>query len=663
MLQILNVAHYEPKELNDNFSENAFSLFLKRIDVNKKFLTADDVEELKKYKKTIDDELLNGKIDLFLKSNALLKQRMKDVEAFYPSLLDKPFDLNSNESLETDPDKLSYAKDLDALKEEWRKTLKYQTLLRVAEELETQEKNLTRKDTAFTAKPLADIEKEARERVKKNYQDFFKRLNKIEDTDRLAVYLNSISNAYDPHTEFFAPKTKQNFDIAMSGQLEGIGAQLQERDGSIKVSNIVPGSPSWRQGELKAGDIILKVAQGAGEAVDISDMPLDEAVMLIRGKKGTEVRLTVKKIDGSSRVIKIIRDVVILEETYAKSLLIGDKKARYGYIKLPSFYADFNQREGRRCADDIKAEVLKLKAEGVSGIIIDLRNNGGGSLQDVVEIAGLFIPGGPVVQVRGRGGMSDVLMDRDTAVIYSGPLAIMVNNVSASASEILAAAMQDYKRGIIVGGEQTFGKGTVQRIFGLDDYVPFKDYQMKPLGSIKLTTQKFYRVNGGATQLKGVQSDIRLPDRYEALFKGEREEDYPMPWDEIKPSAISLSSHGPENLSRIKENSRKRVESSEAFRMVRELATYYNKQAEETVVNLTLQKLRDRQKENKDEGARLDTLLERLPKLDVVTLRKDLDKIQSDSTRFALHKDWLKNVSRDIYVRETVEVLKEFKNP
>lgn len=660
MLQLLNGAHFSPREFNDRFSEDVYDLYIKRLDINKKFFLQSDIDQLKKSRRLIDDEVLSGKLTFFEEANNLLNQRMNEVEGFYKELLNKPFDYTVQESIETDNKKLKYAANAQALKDEWRKVLKYQTLIRLSDMMEAQEKAEAKKDTVIEKKSFEVMEKEAREKVEKNYTDFFKRLKKQEDTDRLGVYLNTISNAYDPHTEFFPPRVKENFDIAMSGQLEGIGAQLQEKDGSIKVSNIIPGSPSWRQGQLKAGDVIIKVAQGANDPVDVTDMRLDEAVTLVRGKKGTEVRLTVRKVDGSVVVIPIIRDVVVLEETYAKSLVLtGGKKI--GYIKLPSFYADFNKQGGRRCATDMKKEVMKLKAEGIDGLIIDVRNNGGGSLQDVVEIAGMFIPKGPIVQVKSRGQNADVLEDKDPAVLYDGPLAIMVNNISASASEILAAAMQDYKRGVVIGGEQTFGKGTVQRVFNMDDYLSYKDNGFKPIGSLKLTTQKFYRVNGGATQLKGVSSDIVLADRYEKLYRGEREEEYPMIWDEIKPATIELWNGGSLDLKTMKKNSDSRTSSNKAFQFIKQLEERYQKQKDESLISLNLETYRKEAKKNNDDSEQLDALAKELPELNVRSLDIETDNLIKDSVKVAVHEEWVKQVKKDFYIREAMEVIKDWK--
>ncbi|MFN5711274.1 MAG: carboxy terminal-processing peptidase [Bacteroidota bacterium] len=657
MSNLLQMGHFKPRNFDDKFSEDVYDLYLKRIDVNKKFLIQSDINELKAMRYSIDDQLKSDKFDFFNRSNELLTKRYAEVESFYKDLLKAPFDFNKDEKIETDPKKINYAADIKAQKEEWRKLFKYQTLVRINEALEAQEKAMLRKDTVIETKSFEAIEKESREKVEKSYVDFFKRLKKVDETDRAGMFLNCVANVFDPHTEFFPPKVKDNFDIQMSGQLEGIGAQLQEKDGVIKVSNIVPGSASWRQGELKAGDVILKVAQGKDEPVDISDMRLDDAVQLIRGKKGTEVRLTVRKPDASTKVIPITRDIVVLDETYAKSLIIEEGN-KVGYLKLPSFYADFNKPGGRRCAVDVKNEIIKLKEQNINGLIIDLRNNGGGSLQDVVDMAGLFIDRGPIVQVKNTGGNADVLEDRNPGILYDGALVIMVNNISASASEILAAAMQDYKRGIILGGEQTFGKGTVQRVLGMDDRLDYAHISYAPIGSLKLTMQKFYRVNGGSTQLRGVNSDIVLPDKYEKLYKGEREEDYPMPWDEIAPASINRW-NATWSYDEIKKKSKARVEGDLTFKQIRELEEKFKKQADNTFISLNLEKYRAEQKKNNVETDLLDKLEKEGKQLNAYGMAQDLEKIASDSTKKVMNEDWIKAVKKDAYIKEAVNVIKD----
>ncbi|MEM9023987.1 MAG: S41 family peptidase, partial [Bacteroidota bacterium] len=501
IMESLKRRHFLEPKVNDEFSSNVYALYLKRLDFGKRFLLASDVRKLSTYRTRLDDQITARKYDFFDQSVDIMEKRLKEADTYYQAYLGKPFDFTIDEAIETDPDKLEFAADQDALKERWRKLLKSQVLARLVNKLEAQEKareeGATAEDKPIVDKSFEQLEEESRKAVRKTYDNLFRRLGQLDREDRMAIYINAIVNVYGPHTGYFPPKDKENFDISMSGRLEGIGARLQERDGFIKVASIVPGSASHRRGELKEGDIILKVAQGDDEPVDVVDMPLDDAVKLIRGKKGTEVRLTVKKIDGNTTIIPIERDVVIIEETYAKSAVLESEntKQKIGYIKLPKFYADFARKGGPESADDVEKEIAKLKKEGVDGMILDLRNNGGGSLQEAVKMAGLFIPKGPVVQVKGRGPEARVFKDYDSSVSYDGPLVVMVNRFSASASEILAAAMQDYDRAVIMGSETSFGKGTVQNFFALDRLLPAQFQSVKPLGELKLTTQKFYRID------------------------------------------------------------------------------------------------------------------------------------------------------------------------
>jgi carboxyl-terminal processing protease len=656
IMQGLNSQHYEPQTINDDFSKKAFKLYLNNLDNSKKFLLASDVAKLRQYETKIDDEIQANSFNLLDLSVKLINQRVQESEKYYQEILEKPFDFSKEESVELDPKKLNYANNEAELKEQWRKFLKYQVLVRVHTALENQ------KDSAGTKKTIEEIEKEARERVKKSQEDWFRRLKQFNKEDWKSMYINAITNVFDPHTAYFAPKDKENFDIQMAGKLEGIGASLQERDGTIKVASIVPGSPSWKQGELKSGDIILKVAQGAEEPVEISNMRLDDAVRLIRGKKGTEVRLTVKKIDGTIQVIPIIRDVVIMEESYAKSAILIDEKTKQkiGYIKLPSFYADFKDRESRHCSEDVKQEVLKLKKENVNGIVLDLRNNGGGSLQDVVDMTGLFIEKGPIVQIKAKNGSPYIMNDNDPTVYYDGALVVMVNSFSASASEILAAAIQDYERGIVLGSTATFGKGTVQRFIALDDVVPSYLNDVKPLGDIKLTTQKFYRINGGTTQLKGVNSDIVVPDQYAYLEVGEKETEYPMKWDEIakaeyKPWVKKM------NKDKIVQRSQARIKNDEVFKMIEQNAKRLKKRQDETVQTLHLEKYQKEQQKLKEESKKYE-IEDREVKNMVVAAIKGEEAAESDTLASARQKSFFKELKTDHAIYEALQIINDMQD-
>ena len=657
LMSVLNQAHYSPLKVDDEFSEKAYNLYLKRIDVSKKFLLQTDIDDFSKYKKSIDDEINNGTFDFYKLSASIISKRIKEKEDWAKEILAKPFDYSMEEEFETDGEKLKYAASEAALKVEWIKMLKYQTLSRLDEMLTGQEKAKAKKDSVFVEKTFDSLEVDARRKTLKANVEWFKRLNKITTKDRFSTYVNTITGLYDPHTEYFAPKEKKKFDQSMSGQFEGIGARLQSKDGILKVSEVIVGSPSFKQGDLKAGDEIHKVAQGANEPKDITDMDMDDAIDLIKGKKGTEVRLTVKKPDGSFKVIPIIRDVIEMDETYAKSAILNNKK-KIGYIYLPMFYADFTRNGAHRCSADMKKELEKLKNQGVEGIIVDLRDNGGGSLQEVVEMAGLFIPRGPVVQVKDKAGKVYVMDDKNSDVTWDGPLAIMVNHGSASASEILAAAIQDYKRGVIIG-TQSFGKGTVQSFYNLDQYLLPQFDTIKPLGEVKITNQKFYRINGGATQLRGVMPDVVLPDPYAFIDLGEKELDYPMPWDEIMKA--TYDEFTTINYSKVKKGNTERVKASSAFKLIEMEARDLKTKKDDTKYNLKLEKFRDEQKQLREQYKKYDDL-----KVDIKGFTADLpnyDKevLKNDTTKLNREIKWTKNIQKDNYIFESSNVINDIK--
>ena len=487
LLRILEKDHFAPIALDDSLSSKFFDLYIERLDYNKRFLLQEDFICLEKWRFKIDDQIRERKFEFFNLSNEIILKRIDNANSIYTDILKSPVkEINKDESINLDPEKLKFATNKNELKQRWSNYMIYSIYSDIYSK-ETAQAKASEKSDTVTIKNFITLEKEARERTLKNHDQWFKRMKDIDRDDRLAVYLNCLTELYDPHTTYFPPQDKEDFDIQMSGTLEGIGATLQQKDGYTSVTQIVPGSASWKQGQLKTGDVILKVAQGIQEPVSIVDMGLDQAVRLIRGPKGSEVRLTVRKIDGTEVIIPITRDVVVLEETYAKSAIFENKESntKTGYLYLPKFYADFNNENGRRCAIDVKREVIKLMQDNVDGIVIDLRDNGGGSLRDVVEIGGLFIKDGPIVQVKDRYSNGQAMNDNDPKILYAGPLVIMIDQSSASASEILAAAMQDYKRAIIVGSKSSYGKGTVQRFDDMDRYLAYDQSKYSPalLGS------------------------------------------------------------------------------------------------------------------------------------------------------------------------------------
>ncbi len=664
LLQSLKYNHYSPEDINDSFSKKVFDLYLKRLDNSKRFFLKDDIKLFEAYRNSLDEAALNGSFEFFDVVNKTFDERLTLVKTYYEEFLSQPFDFNSNESFETDGEKLEFVNSKEELKERWRKYLKLQILARVQERLENQEKAKEKGDKDLEIKTTEALEKEEREKLLKNLNTWIKNIEKETRTERINTYINTFTNAHEPHSGYFPPLDKENFDIRMSGKLEGIGAQLREEDGFIKVVNVVPGSASARQGELEVNDKIIKVAQGSEEPVDVVDMRIDDVLPMIRGKKGTEVRLTVKKTSGEVKVIPIIRDVVILEDSYAKSAIIEHSKLgiKVGLVDLRSFYADFEDPRGRRCAKDVKAEVEKLVDEKVDGIVIDLRFNGGGSLQDVVDMTGIFLDKGPIVQVKGKNGSPFVYEDKDPSVTYKGPLVILVNSFSASASEIMAAALQDYGRAVIVGtSPSTFGKGTVQRFFSLDAIVPERFRDLGELGSVKITIQKFYRVNGGSNQLKGVIPDIILPGAYSYMTVGEKEEDYPMAWSEIGRADFKESGEAMKHMDKIKKKSAKRVAGNKTFQLIDENAKWLKSRQDESSLPLSFKAYDAEQKAIDKEAEKYKNINKDIDELLIKTLKADKTYIESDTLRANSMKTWHKSLKQDTYLEEASYIIFDWK--
>ncbi|MDR0363479.1 MAG: carboxy terminal-processing peptidase [Bacteroidales bacterium] len=650
--------HFQPIPVDDEFSEKAFDEYLKKLDYNKRFFVQSDVDALSAYRHEIDDQYLNMQFDFYYFSLDLIRERIKEAETYCFDLLGKPFDFKTDEDIQFNSDSIDWAKTKEELQDRWRKTLKYEILTRLHTKMTDQEKAAKKSDTV-TIKTFAQLEKEARESVGKRYKDWLSYLIQNDDNDYIALYINSILNVYDPHTEYFPPQDKENFDIRLSGQLQGIGATLSQKDGYITVVDIVVGSPSWKQGELEVDDKILKVAQGEEEPMDIVDMRLDKAIRFIRGPKGTEVRLTVQKVDGSQKVIPIIRDVVVIEDTYAKSMILTDTEtnAKIGYIYLPSFYVNFQDKDARRSSVDMKNEIEKVKAEGISGIIFDLRNNTGGSLIDCVDIAGLFIDQGPVVQVKGKVGAPQVLSDKVPGANWDGPLVVLVNNYSASASEIFAAAMQDYERAVILGST-TYGKGTVQRFEDLDRVVRGLS-EIKPLGSIKFTTSKYYRINGGSTQLKGVIPNVSAPTAFKYINTGERELDNALTWTEIDPTKYETWKKGSCKWDDVIKKSQERIEKNNYFTMMDENAQRLKNRRDETIYPLNYDAFSALLKTHEEETERFKDLGKDTLNIVAKIITQDEGTVPNDTATIEKNKRWNKNIITDNTLYEAMKVVQD----
>ena len=654
---ILTRGHFVEKDMNDDFSNLVFDSFIDGLDPSKRYFTQNDIKEFSQFKYEIDNQLLNEDVSFYNLVYGRFIDKIKNAKSYYGDLLAQPFNFKKNESIDIDYDKIPFAKNENELINYWRKQLKLNTLSRIQEKLDQQEESV-KKDKKFKVKSFKTLEKEARAEVLKNMNELYLRIEELEHEDWFSTFLNSVVGAFDPHTTYMAPRIKERFDQSMSGKLEGIGARLQKKGIYTHIFELVSGGPAWKQGELEPEDIILKVAQGDKEPLDIVGMRLDDAIKFIKGKKGTEVRLTVKKkIDGSTKIISIIRDVVELEETFVKSSVVEKDGKSYGIIDLPKFYINFDDTNYRDSAKDMEKEIERLKEENVSGLLIDLRNNGGGSLKTAIEIAGLFINKGPIVQVKYRGEKPVIKNDIDPKIQWEGSVVVLVNELSASASEIFAAAMQDYKRAVIIGGNQTYGKGTVQNILPINQFYPKYD---KDLGYLKMTIQKFYRINGGSTQVEGVYSDIAIPSRYSYMKFGERNLDGALVWDKV-PQANYTKTNSYENFADVVYNSKERIASSPKFKLINEYAKWLKKNQDDDSYSLNYKVFSKENKLQEKEAKQFSSAFKFDSKLKFISPKYEFPLLEKDSILADKRIAWHKNLSKDVYVSEALNVLSELK--
>jgi carboxyl-terminal processing protease len=694
--------HFEPREFDQEFSSLVFEEFINRLDGNKRFFTLAEIEQLKSYENRIHLEIKNTTFEFFELANVLMENAAERAYNIFREKIQMEFDLNSDGYFELDADKIDFAANETELRDRWHRYIHFQIVDDVVRKInraekadeeydldelisearekleesieqrdpQTQEDDVIRKikgtEKSEEVDDLKTLISEAQEKVEERIEQWLVRIKKQDREDRFNTYLNAIANLQDPHTGYFKPKDKQDFDMRMSNQLEGIGARLTTEGDFVKIVSIVPGGPAWKQGELEPNDLILKVAQEDEEAVDISGWSLDDVVSIIRGDKGTKVTLTVRKIDNKVVDIEITRDVVVFEEGFARSAILqkeGDA-SRIGYINLPSFYFNIgNASEGRNSKDDVKAELKKLNEENIDGLIFDLRNNGGGSLNDVVDMSGFFFEEGPVVQVKARTGDPQVLSNRENEVVYSGPLIVMVNSFSASASEILAAALQDYGRAIIVGGNSTFGKGTVQRFYNLDRMTRGHN-EFKPLGEIKVTTQKFYRIDGGSTQLKGVIPDIVIPDNFHYVTVGENDYDFAMEWSEIESVEFSQNVWVVDDqlVHYLRKRSEERISEDELFTKVLANAERLKRMRDHSIRPLSIESYREFLREREEEADQFRNMFNPIESLKISNIEVDLEYIQSDSSRIARNESFFENIQKDPYIFESIHIMKDLLN-
>ena len=654
---VLEKGHYQSQEINDQLSLKVFNSYLEMIDPQKKYFLNSDFKEFKKYEKLIDDQWLSYDLTFFNLTHNRLVQRINEVELFLPSLFKKTFEFDSDEKINVDFENLSFPKNDKERKERWRKQLKF-SMLDLYDIKILDQKKLIESNNDYVKKSNSDLLKESLEIVNDNITDIFDLMNDLERKDWFSNYVNSFVTQYDPHTVYFKPEDKDRFDVNISGRFDGIGARLQKRDGGIEIVQIILGGPLWKDKKIEAGDEIIKVGEPGKEAVNVIGMRIDDAIKLIKGPKGTIVELTVRrKADNEIKTFPITRDEVILEESYAKSTLIRKDNKTYGLITLPKFYVDFNDYKEINCASDVKKEIINLKKEGIEGLVLDLRNNGGGALQTVVDMTGLFIETGPIVQVKSIGNRKKVLYDKDPSVFWDGPLVILVNQMSASASEIMAAALQDYERAVVIGSDNTFGKGTVQNVLDLNRFLSNSDFD---LGALKITTEKFYRINGGSVQLKGVESDIVTPNTYSHIEIGEADEKNPLEWDQID-KAQFRKWDGYYNLESVINDSKLRISKNELFSLIDQNAKWFSERRKNKSYSLNYNTFKNEQNNNKLKLKKFDRIKDYNNNLNFNLLSDQSSKIKDSEEYKENRKRWHNRLKSDIYINESINVLLNLK--
>lgn len=651
----LKYDHYSPQVIDDTFSKRVWNGYLERLDPYKELFLQSDLEALKSYQVTIDDEINGERPISFLPSVLkIYTARVEEVRKLQLELLSKPFEFSSKEVM-APLDKAPFPANKTSRKEAVAKRVKLMVLanlvnLQEARELQKQPKA---KDTTaavaikpedlLTDKTDVQLEQMARLRVGKRLERDDKRIRSaMSDAKPFNLFVNVIVRLMDPHSDYFPPAEKRAFDESISNRFAGIGSQLREEDEGFRMMTLEPGSPALKSGEVEINDLIVEVGQDDnGPMTDVAGMDLQDGIKLIRGAKGTAVRLTLKKSDGSLKRVRLIREEIIQEEAFVRSAVLqsGDKKI--GYIFLPKFYDDFSRADGAHCADDVAKALIALNQVKVDGVVIDLRFNGGGSLKEVARMVGLFIQGGPIVQVKAKTGNPVPLGDNRNNQLYNGPLAVMVNGLSASASEIFAAAIQDYHRGVVIGSTSTYGKGTVQKQYGLEKAED---------GALKLTFEKFYRISGGSTQLEGVVSDLILPDLYDARKLREKDNEDALPWDKVAKAGYKTW-EGPLNIDALKQSFQKRLQSDTAFSLISKNINWLTAQQDQGI-SLNLQEY----KQAMDARKKVNTETEKMLRL---SAGNQLKVLPVNPGPVKNYQDWLNKLSTDIYIDQTVKVINE----
>ena len=656
---ILDEGHYVEKDLDDDFSTKAFDTYIDMIDPYKRYFYNSDINKFKEYEYLIDDQFKNSDLTFFNITHETLLKRIKESKEIYTELFSSPFNYEVDEVLIVSSDE-SFVSTREELKDRWRKTFKYYTLNNLNDLLTENDsvKSLVINNINFNV-VIKEYEEKSRNSSLEFCNEIYQYYSDRSRQEWFSDYVNAIVYQFDPHTFYFNADEKEDFDVDMSGNYAGIGARLQQKTDKISVVELISGGPAWRQNKLEVGDILLKVRQEDEEnSVSIVGMRIKDAVKLIKGPIESSVILTIKKVDGQIVDLKIPRDIVQMEETYAKSSIVERLDSKYGLINLPKFYFDFDDYSERNAASDIKKEIIRLKEEGIEGLILDLRNNGGGGLKPAVDMAGLFIEEGPIVQVQSFEKKKQILKDRDRSIVWDGPLVILVNELSASSSEILAAAMQDYKRAIIIGSKQTYGKGTVQNVLDLNKMI--RSNTNGDMGAFKFTIQKYYRINGGSVQLEGVKSDIVIPNRYSYIDFGEKEQDNPLEWDEITPVEFTPWSSNFDYSSAI-QKSKLRIKSNEYLKLIDDNAKWIKSIRDTEEFSLNYFNYTDKIKADELTSKSFDKLKDFKTNLEFKSLPYEVMLFEKDSTLKLKRTRWHKNLAKDLYIDEALNVLSDLK--
>lgn len=664
----LSYLHYSPKVINDAYSQEVYKHYFEMVDASKRYFMQSDMDEFAKHKTKLDDYLNRGDLTFYKLTIDRLYQRVDEIDKITQDILSKPINLDEDETLILEPKIRKNATTKAELANEWKKYIKY-NILQEMESMSAKEEAQKKKKDSVQKFGLKDTIKlvilnpeqkriKATDEVKDLIGDTFRRFKKRNKMDWFTVHMNAYTEVFDPHTNYYSPKNKEDFDTNFRGKVIGIGAIIQEKRGYLYLGPLTIGAPAWKSKELSEGDKILKVRSKPNEdAVNVVGMLSDEAVRLIRGEKGTKVTLTVEKKDKTIKEVTMIREEVAIEDTFARSIIVNSADGKkYGFISLPSFNADFEDPKGRNASDDIKNEILKLKPQGVQGIILDLRNNGGGSLTEVGDIMGLFMNAGPFVQVKDGNGKINTLKNKNNSPIWTGPVVIMQNELSASASEILAGAMQDYGRGVVIGSPQSFGKGTVQTFVDLNRFLSTND----DFGSLKLTIQKFYRVTGESTQRKGIQSDIQMKDFFTYAEVGERYDDYALAWDKI-PAVAYQPVNNYFSVAALQKGVEARLQNNKNYQLMQESAQWKEKLDKEESISLNQQKFNEVMKTRKAQIEKFKALDKFNNGLKFTLNPDEVIREKNDEAFAKKTQNWTKNLQKDLYLQEAVNIISGMK--